>query len=396
MSVSRSNSGSAPADVPSAATLEDALRRLRRWLEGEGFAGIEPHDALTSPIIRRTPLGRSRFFRLAALQGLRRLPVNFRPLLGIGKRVNSISLGWALKAYVLLDDPEALRGIDAALDGLRRTQVPGYSGACWGYYFDWQTRTDFKPADLPIVVSTAFIGDGLVDVYEKLGRRECLDWARSACDFILRDLNRTEHGESFCFSYSPTDREEVYNASILGAALLARVGSLTGEPELIDTARRAVDFVVAQQAPDGSWGYAYNDHRTFIDNFHTGYVLGSLRDYIRHSGDARHQEALDRGYRFYREHFFVDGKIPKYYHDRLYPIDSHALAQSIVTLLDFGDEATAMRVAGWGIGRMQTRAGWFNYQIHRRGTYRIPYLRWSNAWMFYALARLVRPVSERG
>jgi hypothetical protein len=370
------------------AQIDDGLRRLRTWLEDSAYAGIEPHDALTSPLLSRKLFGRSRFMRLAALQGLRRLPVNLRPLVAVRPRVNAISLGWALKAYSVIDDADARLWIDRLIGMLKQSIAPGYSGACWGYYFDWQTRTDFKPANLPIIVSTAFIGDGLLDVYQKYGNPECLQLARSACDFILKDLNRMEHPEGICFSYSPTDHEQVYNASILGAALLARVGAVTGERELIDTARQAIDFVVAHQSADGSWGYALGDHRSFIDNFHTGYVIGALRDYIRASGDDRYMGALDRGWRFYREHFLHDGCIPKYYHNRLYPIDAHAAAQSIVTLLDFGDRDAAFRVAEWTLANMQNRRGYFIYQIHRRFVNRIPYLRWSNAWMLYALARL--------
>ena len=45
-------------------------------------------------------------------------------------------------------------------------------------------------------------------------------------------------------------------------------------------------------------------------------------------------------------------------------------------------------MACWTIATMQEKDGYFVYQIHRRFTNRIPYLRWSNAWMMYALARL--------
>lgn len=377
---------SVPTDPASRrAMAEGALRRLRGWLELNGFAGIEPHDALTSPLLRRTPLGRSKLVRLAALQGLRRLPLNLRPLLGIRKRINPVSLGWALKAYTLMDD---MAGIERSLADLKATEVRGYSGPCWGYYFDWQTRADFKPADLPIIVSTAFIGSGLLDVHDRYGRGDCLAWARSACDFILKDLNRTPGATGFSFSYTPLDHHEVYNASILGAALLARVGRATGERELVEIAREAIDFVVAGQQADGSWRYGVGDFYTFIDNFHTGYVLMSLREYIRYSGDLRHADALALGERFYRDHFFLHGQVPQYYHDRLYPIDAHAAAQSIVTLLDCDDSETAWGVAGWAIANMQAPEGYFIYQIHRRFTNRIPYLRWSNAWMMYALARL--------
>lgn len=365
------------------ASIGDALGRLRAWLEREQFAGIEPHDALTSPLLARTPLGRSRLVRLAALQALRRLPVNPRPLIGVRPRVNAISLGWALSAYTLLGDRER---IDWALAGLRDLQSPGYSGAGWGYYFDWQTRATFKPANQPIIVSTAFIGLGLMDVHERYGDPDALAWARSACEFILRDLNRTPGATGFCFSYGPDDHEQVFNASMLGAELLARVGAACGEPELLATAGEAVRFVAAHQRPDGSWPYGLERHWQFIDNFHTGYVLCSLAEYVRYSGESEMEATLRRGWEFYRRSFF-EGDIPKYYHDRLYPIDSHAAAQSIVTLLRFGDRETAGRVALWAIGHMQHRDGYFIYRINRRHTNRVPYLRWSNAWMLAALAK---------
>lgn len=371
-------------------TLAIAVGRLRAWLERCGYAGVEPHDALTSPLFRRTPLGRIGVLRLVALQVLRRFPLNIRPVLGIARRRNAISLGWALSAYAVIDDESAREQIQRLVAQLDEMAAQGYSGLCWGYYFDWQTRTDFKRADVPIVVSTAFIGMGMIDAYATTGDESYLDRARSSCDFVLRDLNRSEHPAGFIFSYSPEDHEQVYNASILGAALLARVGAVTGERELFDVARSAVDAVVAEQRPDGSWPYSRGDHRTFVDNFHTGYVLCALRDYIEATGDERHNGALERGWCFYREHFFDGGEVPRYYHNSTYPIDAHAAAQSIVTLLRFGESAQACRVALWTIRNMQTREGSFIYRIHRRHTNRIAYLRWSNAWMLYALAMCVR------
>jgi hypothetical protein len=383
------------ADARDREALAIAAGRLRAWLERWNYTGIEPHDALTSPLLHRTPLGRSRLLRLVALQALRRIPVNLRPLLGITRRQNAISLGWALSAYSLIGDASSRERIERAVADLDRSAASGYSGLCWGYYFDWQTRTDFKRADLPIVVSTAFVGMGLLDAHAATGRTEYLDRARSACEFILRDLNRSSHPAGFIFSYSPDDHEQVYNASILGAALLARVGAITGERALFDAARGAVDAVVADQKPDGSWAYSRGDHRTFVDNFHTGYVLCALRDYIDATGDERHRGALERGWQFYRQHFFRDGEIPCYYHNRLYPIDAHAAAQSIVTLVRFGEPAMATRVALWTVRHMQSRDGSFIYQIHRRFTNRIAYLRWSNAWMLYALALLVASRGEK-
>jgi len=37
---------------------------------------------------------------------------------------------------------------------------------------------------------------------------------------------------------------------------------------------------------------------------------------------------------------------------------------------------------------MRSSEGYFYYQRHRFHTNRIPYMRWSQAWMMYALARV--------
>ncbi|MBS1912136.1 MAG: hypothetical protein JST22_09130 [Bacteroidetes bacterium] len=370
------------------AAIDDSCRRVTEWMERTGYAGIEPHDALTSPLMRRTPLGRSRFIRLAALQALRRLPVNPRPLLGVRPRANAVSLGWALRALALRSQREARHSAETIVQELAGQSAQGYHGPCWGYYFDWQTRATFKPADDPIIVSTAFIGLGLMDVHARFGMPGAFAMARGACDFILQDLNRTPGLRGFCFSYGPGDHEQVFNASMLGAELLARMGAATGEETLTRAARDAVAFTLDHQQPDGSWAYGLDAHWGFIDNFHTGYVLCSLREYSASLGDASVADALERGWRFYRDHFFEAGRIPKYYHNRLHPIDAHAAAQSIVTLTEFGDIRTAARVAMWTINHMQTADGYFIYQIHRRFTNRIPYLRWANALMPYALLRL--------
>jgi hypothetical protein len=49
----------------------------------------------------------------------------------------------------------------------------------------------------------------------------------------------------------------------------------------------------------------------------------------------------------------------------------------------------AEKVAQWAIENLRNRRGYFHYQRRRFHTVRIPYMRWSEAWMAYALARLL-------
>jgi hypothetical protein len=44
------------------------------------------------------------------------------------------------------------------------------------------------------------------------------------------------------------------------------------------------------------------------------------------------------------------------------------------------------RVLNWTIKNMHSNKGYFYYQVKKLYKIRLPYMRWSQAWMFYALS----------
>ena len=83
----------------------------------------------------------------------------------------------------------------------------------------------------------------------------------------------------------------------------------------------------------------------------------------------------------------------------MYPLDIHSSAQFIVTLFKTGSfneyEAIAHRVINWTIDNMQSVKGYFYYQINRYFSTRIPYMRWAQAWMFFAFSIYLLHSSDR-
>jgi hypothetical protein len=112
--------------------------------------------------------------------------------------------------------------------------------------------------------------------------------------------------------------------------------------------------------------------------------------------------ALRRGYGFWRARFFLADGWPKYYHDRKFPADTHSAGAGVVALLelqeiDDGARQFADTVARWTLREMRDPAqGFFYYQRRRRQLVRTPYMRWSQAWMTYALARLLEGMKDEG
>jgi hypothetical protein len=182
---------------------------------------------------------------------------------------------------------------------------------------------------------------------------------------------------------------------MLGAAMLSRGSKYLKEPDYLEVAREAMIYSCSRQLSDGAWYYAESENSHWIDNFHTGYNLDSLKCYIESSGDTAFEENLKKGFEYFKNHFFELSGRPKYYHNRPYPIDSQCASQAIETLANFSDYdpsslELAIKVANWTIDNMQDKKGFFYYrQYPLRLKAKTPMLHWAQATTYRALALLL-------
>ncbi len=375
--------------------ISESLKKLISHCEKENFKGWDPYDGLNSWVIQKTPLGKSRFFRLAWIQLFKRNPINLRSIFGIKKGYNPKGLGLFLIGYCNLykKDPNTnyLEKINFLAQEIIELRTEAYSEYCWGYNFDWQARAFFQPKYTPTVVATTFIADALMEAYEITKNEDYLDVVISASKFVLNDLNKSydEDGD-FTFSYSPLDHTQVYNAGLLGAKLLSLVYKYTKDENLLISAKSVASYVCKRQNKDGSWAYGTLPFHQWVDSFHTGYNLECLKIYQDASGDTTFGSNIDRGMKYYLETFFTEEGMSKYYNNQTYPIDVHAPAQLIVTLYKNKNlklnKVLVDKVLTWTVNNMQTKKGYFIYQKRKLFSSRIPYIRWAQGWMFYALS----------
>jgi rhamnogalacturonyl hydrolase YesR len=375
--------------------IEQSFEKLQAYCEAEGFKGWDPYDGLNSKVFKALKLDKVQFFRLAWIQLFKRNPINLRTLMMVPKEYNPKGLGLFLTGYCNLykTDPkeEYLEKIDFLATKLIELKTEGFSGACWGYNFDWQSRAFFLPKETPTVVATTFIASALMDAYEVTKKQTYLDVAISSAAFVVNDLHRTPKEEGFIFSYSPFDDTCVYNASLLGSKLLARTYSYTHDKALLEVARGSVVACANAQREDGAWIYGEMGIQDWVDSFHTGYNLECISEYQKFSGDTSFQSHIDKGLTYYLENFFLEDGTPKYYDNKTYPIDIHAPAQLVATLSRLGvledNRELVNKVLDWTIKHMQDeKEGYFYYQLKQGVSSKIPYMRWAQAWMFYAFS----------
>jgi len=283
-----------------------------------------------------------------------------------------------------------------ALDWLTENQSKGYSGACWGNHFDYQSRSFYLPKGVPTIVWTSLIGHAFLDGHDHFKQDKYLEVAVSACEHILRDLDRLTEGDTLCLSYIPTANKQVHNSNTLGASLLARTSSRIGNTQYRSIAQKAIQYTANHQRADSSWYYGEADNLHWVDNFHTAYVLDCFKYYAASTGDDRFVKNMMNGYAYWKKTFFLPDGTPRYYDHKTLPIDIQCSSQAIDTLVFFHDVdpenlPLALSIAKWTIEHMQDPTGYFYYRRYSSLLInKTPTLHWGQATMLCALAGLYK------
>ena len=383
----------APAGVES--RLLESLSRLDAWVRRHGYRAYDPGDGQMS-FLRHLTFGRTPLER-ALTAAVLRTPLNIRPLLGIRAHTSTKGMGYMAWGYLhrfrALGQPADAQRARHCLDWLIEHCSPGYSHSSWGNEFTFTTRAGRIPRGEPTIVWSGLIGQAFMEAYETLGERRYLDVATSTCEWML-SLPRecTERGS--CLSYVAIHQVSIHNSNMLGGALLARVGAVTGRKDFLALAGESMRYSCHRQNEDGAWYYGEERKYHWIDNFHTGYNLDSLRRYRDATADGQFDAVLERGFAYFRDTFIQPDGRPKYMHDRVLPTDIQCAAQAIDTLVHFSDRDgaaldLACRVAEWTIEHMQALDGHFYYRDLGWTKIRTAMFHWGQGTMLKALAHLL-------
>ena len=284
---------------------------------------------------------------------------------------------------------------------LLKQSIPGYSGLCWGYPFDWQTNRGLWTKDLPLITSTPYVFEAFLKLYDITKEQKYLDSAHSIAEFAYNDINETKiNDEISASSYSPIDHSFVNNASAYNGFLHIEAYKRFGDEKFLIRGKKFINFVMNNQRVDGSWLYAINNPQDeFIDNFHTCFVLKNLFKANKNLNEERILKVIIKGFEFYKNNLINNKNVPKpyFYLKRisLIKISMYDYAEGINLGRLLKDEvpksfSLSVKLAKDVMSKYIEQNQYFTTQINILGIKnKVPYIRWPQSQMFFALTNLL-------
>ncbi len=200
------------------------------------------------------------------------------------------------------------------LEVLEETRCEGYDKYCWGYPYHWETLRGTIRKGTPLITTVPYVYEAFRQAYQMDCNDRWFQIMRSIAHHALEDYKDfpTSRTASTC-SYTPNPEQSVavVNANAYRAFLLTSAALDFSRAEYREVAERNMNFVLESQNPDGSWYYANDGQRHFIDHFHTCFVLKALAKIELLTGDFRCTGAIERGITYYVRSLFDEKGLPR-------------------------------------------------------------------------------------
>lgn len=393
--------------------VEFALKRFTNWLSRYGETSFDHQSYFAGPIGGRA---KTLYYKKPLLGTLAVAPMIFseaflpaarklfwkQQRLPISDAHYAMGFGFCAKIF---NSNEYYNRAAHFLDVLEQTRCPGYQHYGWGYPFDWVTRGGIISIGTPLITTTPYAFEAFAQMYKFDRSNKWFKIMRLIADHVLIDYKDFEisPGVNSC-SYTPDGRGGVINASAYRAFTLTSASLYFSDEKYWQVAEKNLKFVLQAQNPNGSWLYAIDNARDFVDHFHTCFVLKALAKIEKLKDHQGCSKAIDKGVRYYLNNLFDDDKLPKpfskaprltVYRNELYDyaecINLGVLLRGRFPQLD----DTVDYVIQDALSRWQKPDGSFRSRKLLVGWDNVPMHRWAQSQMFRALSFFVDQEKEK-
>ncbi|WP_294674038.1 hypothetical protein [uncultured Fluviicola sp.] len=212
-----------------------------------------------------------------------------------------------LNLYQVNFDKNYLDFAKIHIDWLLQNHSKNYSGLCWGTGFKIVIdATTVYNENTPFTTNTPYVLE-LLDSYYKITHDEkILNAILSIYDFYEKDIVVLEDSENFMItSYGPFKDRVVTNAVSYTMFAYSIFYQYVDNKKYIETKiKKLYKFIQSVQQVDGSWVYAPYDTNSFIDCFHSCFIIKNIIKTSNSIDLQESQDVVNKGYNLIKESFY--------------------------------------------------------------------------------------------
>lgn len=188
------------------------------------------------------------------------------------------------------------------IDWLIQNNSKGYSGYCWGLNFDWiYSEKEIYDKNTPFSTHSPYPMEALITYYEITKDENILTAIKSIFLFLENDIKIMKETDSLLIlSYGVEKDRIVTNAnSYLMYMYALLLDFIPDEREyIINKISKIYNFLLSVQNKDGSWIYQPYDKNSFIDCFHSAFVLKNINKTSKILTLINSEEVIESGYNY--------------------------------------------------------------------------------------------------
>ncbi|PYL72987.1 MAG: hypothetical protein DMF26_15310 [Verrucomicrobia bacterium] len=416
-----------PINKGSTDDVAGVVKRFIAWLDAYGETSWDHQSFFAGPIGRRA---KALYYRHELVGTVAVAPmIAFEAFLPSARRFfhhptrfpiadAHYAMGFAFLFEVTNDETHLRRAIHF-LQELKKSRSPGFAEYCWGYPYDWVTRNGTIKNQTPLITSTPYAYEAFLQVCQILQQDFELSTLNSQLSTqageykqILQSIARHAFkdikdfpisGNASSCSYTPFDTGGIINAAAYRSFLLTSASQVFLKEEYWLTAERNLNFVLQNQNPDGSWFYAVDGVRDFVDHYHTCFVMKALAKIHALTGHTATLDALRKGVSYYLNNLFDANGLPKPFSRAprltVYKRELYDCAECVNLCLLLRDrfpalDTTLEKVVAHVLEVWVKRDGSFRSRRLYLGWDNVPMHRWGQSQMFRSLALYLRELRK--
>lgn len=390
-----------------------SLNKLQSWFDRNGTKGYDPYDikginSYTLQLWQDFKVLKwhqiiSRLFLLDFADTY--IPGLTRKLLGIKKKEHATVHGLLLSSYCMLFEKyskdEYLTKAKFHADWLIENKIQSKKDYSWGTPFQWKSDEKIFGNETSLSVVNAWCGEGFHRLYQIGKEEKYLQVIESISKNIIEEIGYVRlNEEEICFSYSSEKKDFVLNASLFAAEFILRSAKLLDKPDWIVLADQACNYVLKNIKEDAYLQYFGDEQNQPVENdvYHSGYEIRMLYRLSELSGREDLKNAADKYFKYFVDTYFDNDGI-RFKKSRKLPVDITGCAEAITTLSVCSTENLGnkelKKLIEFTCNQFQKSDGGFHYRILKSGfLVKQTYVRWGQAWMFYALSNYITSRNE--